>query len=270
MPEFPNFIILGAQKSGTTTLHNVVSRHPEIFMSRPVKEPGYFFSEEIVLGRIKRYKFSEASNRAELLSKYMRQGYDGEPVFGESTTAYTFGTAAEQSETPRRMFECNPDMKFVYIMRHPFERLLSGYRHAHRHSDVGTFRTFLDTRPGKMSIETSCYFYQLSMYFKYFDRKQFHLMAFEDFVENQSAAVQPIYAHLGLQPYFTSDELHKNKAQPHSAAENLTTFPQPVLDLFYDRVTSDLARLKSETGFDTDRWDISRERWTTSGNSAEE
>ena len=37
----PNFLVLGAQKAGTTSLHKYLAQHPEIFMSRE-KEPHYF------------------------------------------------------------------------------------------------------------------------------------------------------------------------------------------------------------------------------------
>ena len=38
----PNLIILGSQKCGTTSLHNYLNEHPDIFMSTPIKEPGYY------------------------------------------------------------------------------------------------------------------------------------------------------------------------------------------------------------------------------------
>ena len=44
MERMPNFLVIGAAKTGTTSLHNYLGQHPEIFMSE-IKEPGFFVYE---------------------------------------------------------------------------------------------------------------------------------------------------------------------------------------------------------------------------------
>ena len=44
----PNFVIIGAQKSGTTSLYEYLRAHPDVFMSSPLKEPGYFLGPDVV------------------------------------------------------------------------------------------------------------------------------------------------------------------------------------------------------------------------------
>ena len=59
-----DFIIIGAQKSGTTSLHNYLDKHPDIFMSKPFKEPRYFMPFSFV----KKY-YKEQKNPIYLKSK---------------------------------------------------------------------------------------------------------------------------------------------------------------------------------------------------------
>ena len=74
----PNLVIIGAQKSGTTSLHHYLELHPEIFMSSPIKEPGYYCDFEFISNYFKNiaqpvyYK-----SRADILKNYMLQGYKG-------------------------------------------------------------------------------------------------------------------------------------------------------------------------------------------------
>ena len=47
----PNLLIVGAAKSGTTSLHNYLNQHPEVFMCNP-KEPHFLINKEIGTERI--------------------------------------------------------------------------------------------------------------------------------------------------------------------------------------------------------------------------
>jgi len=82
----PNLIIIGAQKSGTTSLHNYLDQHPDIFMAKPIKEPGYFCDFEFISNYFRNLpNGANFKSRADILKNYMLQGYSGEQYFGESS-----------------------------------------------------------------------------------------------------------------------------------------------------------------------------------------
>jgi len=105
----PNFIIIGAQKCGTTSLHHYLDQHDEIVMSK-VKELN-FFNEE--LNWSKGLKWYEAH-------------FQGEgKMRGEASPHYT--NYPMSPGVAKRMKEIVPDAKIIYLVRDPVERLISAY-----------------------------------------------------------------------------------------------------------------------------------------------
>ena len=86
----PNLLIIGAQKSGTTSLYHYLKIHPHVFMSNPLKEPGYYWRFDKVKDYFAR-KGITIESRHDLLANHMLKNYKGEPVFGEASTYYTIG-----------------------------------------------------------------------------------------------------------------------------------------------------------------------------------
>ena len=108
----PTFVIIGAMKGGTTTLHAVLRTHPEIFMSRE-KELDFF---------------AEARNLRRGEAWYRRQFRTDRPIRGESSPIYAAWPAHDG--VPERMHDLLPDARIVYCVRDPVERAMSHYRHA--------------------------------------------------------------------------------------------------------------------------------------------
>ena len=108
----PDFVLIGAMKCATTTLHRQLADQDGIFMAE--KEIG-FFRDDDLQGR-----------GGDSYGEYFA-GAPGNVLVGESSTDYTkmpthVGTAA-------RMREMIPDVKLIYVMRHPIDRLVSHYVH---------------------------------------------------------------------------------------------------------------------------------------------
>jgi hypothetical protein len=109
----PNFIIIGAMKSATSTLHEQLARQPGISMCDP-KEPNFF---------------GDDANYAKGLSWYAGLFSAGPAgaLLGEASTHYTkFPT---YPHVVARMHEQLPNVRLVYVMRHPIDRLISHYIH---------------------------------------------------------------------------------------------------------------------------------------------
>jgi hypothetical protein len=109
----PDFIVVGAMKSATTTLHEQLAQQPGVFMSRP-KEPNFFSDDAIYARGLGWYSSLFAAAGAEDLR-------------GESSTHYS--KLPTFPRTVERMLRHLPRVRLIYIMRHPIERLVSQYVH---------------------------------------------------------------------------------------------------------------------------------------------
>ena len=110
----PDFIIIGGMKCATSTLHDQLALHESFFMTNP-KEPNFFSNDEIYSQGIGWY--------SELFSSANK-----DQLKGESSTHYT--KLPEYPDTIDRIVHNYPDLcKFIYVMRHPVDRLISHYIH---------------------------------------------------------------------------------------------------------------------------------------------
>ncbi len=121
----PDFIVIGAMKSATTTLHEQLARQNGLFMSRP-KEPNFF---------------SDDANYARGIDWYasLFAGAGDDQLLGESSTHYT--KLPTHPHTVERMLTALPEVKLIYVIRHPIDRLTSHYLHE---VTVGTIATSLE------------------------------------------------------------------------------------------------------------------------------
>lgn len=114
MSRTPDFIVIGAMKCATSSLHAQLARHPGVFMSTP-KEPNFFSDDEVFDRGMAWYSSLFADAPADALC-------------GESSTHYTKLPA--HPRTIERLAEVVPAPKLIYVMRHPVDRLVSHYIHA--------------------------------------------------------------------------------------------------------------------------------------------
>jgi len=101
----PDFLILGAAKCATTSLHAWLSQHPQLLMSSP-KEPVYFELE---------YEWGPEFYRSNYFAEW-----DGQRLLGDARTANLF-----LPFVPARVKESNPDAKLIILVRNPIERCLA-------------------------------------------------------------------------------------------------------------------------------------------------
>lgn len=106
------FSIVGAQRSGSTFLYNLLDSHPEIYMAKPVKpEPKFFYYDE---------------EYAKGLNYYNDKYFSNIPLnikcIGEKSTTYF-----ESEKAAIRIKESIPDSKILIILRNPIDRTISNY-----------------------------------------------------------------------------------------------------------------------------------------------
>lgn len=172
--------MLGAQKSGTTSLAAQLAAHPEICFSK-IKEPAYFNKQEAW---------------REGLDEYHRL-YSPEPgqLCGEASTMYTF--LPEWQDTHRRLYEYNPHLKLIYIMRHPVKRVISHYTHnlvRGIEKQEPQYAVLNDPR----YLNRSRYAVQIRPYLELFGSENILLLVFEEYVVNQGLTLRTIADFLAI------------------------------------------------------------------------
>src|SRR5574337_1635352 len=108
----PNFLCIGAQKSGTTTLLNQLDRHPDIFMS-PARETKFFLLDHLYSQGVTAYE------------KDFFSDWNGQKAVGEKTPEYLCDPLIPQ----RIDATLGKSIKFIVTFRSPAQRAYSHYRH---------------------------------------------------------------------------------------------------------------------------------------------
>lgn len=208
-------LIAGAQKCGTTSLHHALSLHPEVFMTHPIKEPGYFLPFEVM----QRYYSNRGiifKTKAEYLAQHLLKGYRGETYFGESSTFYTTKQWSTD-QLAQQIFDYNPAMKIIYLYRDPIDRIISHYHHELAKNKQLDFSDFLD-QPEAFGI--SCYRLRLLPYRKIFNKNQIHIVPFEALLKNHKAVLKGIFQFLEIDDSFTIKKFPKlNQRKRQSTLE---------------------------------------------------
>lgn len=181
MKALPNFFIIGAMKSGTSSLHHFLAAQDGFGMSS-TKEPNYFAKA--------RTPFHKS------LSWY-KNLFPAGKWRGESSTAYTKYPFIKH--VPKRIKKHVPDAKFIYIMRDPIDRSLSHITHEMLEGQV-EMTTNGDSFVSDFNspfVQFSKYGVQLQQYLQLFDKSQFLLLDFNELKTNPSECIQRIFDFLG-------------------------------------------------------------------------
>lgn len=194
----PNFIVIGASKCGTTSLHEYLSTHPEIFLSKQ-KELHFFQDDDASWG---------TWNRG--LPWYVSQfsGASAHIARGECSPDY-----AHEDQTKiaaRKMFSLLPEAKIVYMVRDPIKRVLSHYLEevANGHlPEIITLNDVISAGPDgggvvnhffKVIIQSTLYHRQLECYLEYYPLANVHVIALEDLVVDPASELKKLFGFLGV------------------------------------------------------------------------
>ena len=139
----PTFLVLGAQKSGTTSLHRYLAEHPAVLRASP-KEVRYFSR---VYDRGDNWYRAQFPLRARRFSRRMQVGVW--PAVGEASPQYLFHPFA-----PARVHAFDPHMKLIAVLRDPVDRAYSQYQMQLRWGfESGSFEEALDREEAELDAE---------------------------------------------------------------------------------------------------------------------
>ena len=178
----PDFIIIGAMKCATSTLHVQLAAQPGFHMSTP-KEPNFFSDDAQYARGLDWYRglFTEAPADA---------------LRGESSTHYTKRpTYPRTLERLREELDGAP-LKLIYLMRHPVERLVSHYIHEWSQGVISSgIDQALDAHPEM--VEYGCYASQLEPWIEAFGREAVLPLFFEGLKAYPQRTLERACAFLG-------------------------------------------------------------------------
>ena len=252
----PNFFIIGAQKSGTSTLYNMLTLHPDIFMSRQ-KELDFFSKPPATRGSFEAYlkNFAEAGTQ-----RYV----------GEATPHY-FNSARDGSRLSpmaRQISEMiGTDIRLALILRDPVERTLAGWKHNIIHGSISADVSPFDAPPGQGIIHLSHYARHWDVWHDYFPQSCFHMSLFDDLAQRPRGLLHDVLTWLDLDPaaeeYANYNFGYKfNSATDNRVRQNVGTLPridlatvQRLCDLFAE----DIELVRCETGRALSHWGQAQE-----------
>lgn len=196
----PDFLVIGAGKSGTTSLNEYLRQHPEVYMTR--KEPNFFafemYSPEDFDDPVDREYYFQAAYNLELYQELFQAARPGQ-LKGEVSNTYMTHPPAYD-----RIKYYVPQVKLIAILRHPADRLFS--RFAHREREGMTENLALEDIFDRDSywwqspdlVPEGFYYKQLKPYFERFSPDQLRIYLYEEFTEDTDRVFSEILDYLGL------------------------------------------------------------------------
>ncbi len=179
----PDFLIIGAMKSGTTTLHEHLDQHPGVFMSRP-KEPNFFSID------------TQYERGTDWYASLFEKAHEYQ-VCGEASPSYS--RFPRFAPTTERVAQLLPKAKLVYIMRHPVDRFYSNYVFDRAYGFNDSISETLKNRT--YVLETSNYMLQIERYLQHYPREQILLLLLDDLEKKPQDVMRQLFDFLGVEDH---------------------------------------------------------------------
>ena len=180
----PNLIVIGAMKSGTTSIHDYLNQHPDIYMSE-TKEIDFFIEEKNWNKGVKWYKNNFFSNST---------------ICGESSQNYSKRHHFKPG-VPKKIYELIPDTRIIYLVRDPIQRIVSHYHEALEggYPPKEGLNQYLTKNPeDNHYILTSSYYYQISAYLEFFPKDKILIISLDSLRSHRLETMNKIFRFLNL------------------------------------------------------------------------
>ena len=237
----PDFLGIGTQKGGTTSLHFLLGEDERIGL--PQRKELHYFDQAEQKGK---------DHYAELFS-----GLEGKEIIGEVTPYYMFHPAA-----PKRIKDMIPDVKLIALLRDPVERTISQYFHAVRNgyealslvdaimAEEQRLKEGSQYSHQKHSyVARSRYSEQLERYERHFRKTQILVMKSEELFKNTTSSWKQIESFLGLEEKRQVSRLPKS----NSGKGEKKTVSQKDRKMIKERLNNEYEKIKLNYGIEWDK-----------------
>ncbi|MEL7034423.1 MAG: sulfotransferase domain-containing protein [Cyanobacteria bacterium J06592_8] len=217
----PDFLIVGVQRAGTTSLYRYLLQHPQIIVSHFLRETYYFDRPE---------NYSKGFNW--YLGHFPSKLKKGEKLTFEASPSYLF-----YPEVPKRIKRDLGDIKMIVLLRDPVDRAYSAWQMYHSYSDnqhqhlrdITDNRSFVEAIRQELNPETNQaqypynylnrgkYVEQLENYYSYFSRENILLLSFDDFCQNLESILNQVCNSLEIES-FSGQKIEEFKQKKYAVA----------------------------------------------------
>ncbi|MEA1866941.1 MAG: sulfotransferase [Thermodesulfobacteriota bacterium] len=211
--KLPNFLIVGAAKSGTSSLYQYLQQHPEVYVPPTRKEPMFFVSAIYK-------KLSRNDPRHEIADRIVICSLDDyrnlfecvrneQKAIGEASAVYLYH---HETAIPNIKSHLG-DIKVIIILRNPIDRAYSSYYHLVRDgAETCSFEDFLEKEEERKRENWDILNYPKSLGFYYDQVKAYmdnfsevKVCLFDDMQRNSLKIVKDVYVFLGIDESFVPD-----------------------------------------------------------------
>lgn len=204
-----NAIIIGAGRSGTTTLYKYLENHPEVCFS-DIKEVHYFSIEDLYKRREKYYHSFWKHCKNEKIN----------------TAADTY--LLIDKNAPQRIVEYNPEMKIIIILRNPAERAWSSFQYAKNNGYISKNTSFIQSvnkeefhilnsditvQNNLCNVWQSMYYEHISYWAEFFPRDNILILKTSDLKNHTTSLLKQLSDFLNIDDFKIEDiEIEANKS----------------------------------------------------------
>ena len=213
----PHFLIIGAQKAGTTALFRILPQHPQIVAPK-TKEMHFFATDTNEYGDFASYQKMFPSSQS--LQPYK--------LTFEASPSYLY-----HPESPRRIYEYSDKTRIIAILRNPIERAFSAWNMYHRfqhfspshpYSSLADPRSFEDAVMSELAtvnetswksnriayVKRGVYVEQLERYYYYFPQKQVMILNYAELLKSPKSVLEKVALFLQVDDKFDFDVIQSN------------------------------------------------------------
>ncbi len=204
----PNFLVIGAFKSGTNSLYHYLEAHSQVFMC-PANEPSFFAFEGQKMSGC-RWAEGVVTNFEDY--KKLFDGAAGKIAVGEVSPTYLISL-----EAPGRIKHYVPDAKLVAILRHPVERAYSQWQMEYRQGNekmidfaeaIKVTKVVADGTIRRRFVGGSMYYQLLKKYYDAFDPSQICVLLFDRLSTDREGLVKKLYGFLNVDSSFVPPNIN--------------------------------------------------------------
>jgi len=193
----PNFLVIGAGRSGTTWIYECLKEHPDVFVPKRIKELNFF------------NRHSNYERGVEWYEKFFKD-HSGQKAIGEVTPTYLCCP-----EVPARIYKHFPRMRLIVSLRNPVERAYSSYIGYVLSGIVRRGVNILDASKKLVFdnqssiVDHGFYFEHISRFLKYFSKEQMCILLFDDLLDNPRLFIKTVYDFLMVDSSFIPSYIDK-------------------------------------------------------------